>query len=54
MKEYRCPECGRLLFKTDAAAGNVQTLCRECKAIRTVAVKAATVQTTRKYSPEGR
>lgn len=37
--EYHCPECGRLLFKSDASAGVVQTPCPKCRAIRTVPVR---------------
>lgn len=50
MNEYRCPECGRLLFKSDAPSGTVQTVCKPCKAIRTypVALKANAAHNIRK------
>jgi phage FluMu protein Com len=49
MKDYRCPKCGRLLFKSDAPAGYVQIACEICRRVRTlpVATKALKVQTTR-------
>jgi phage FluMu protein Com len=45
----RCPECGRLLFKTDLSAGTIQTFCKDCRAVRTVHLdqKVITPQTTR-------
>jgi len=49
MKDYRCPNCGKVLFKAEGN-GLVQILCRPCgNKIRSVTVeqKAATVQTTR-------
>ena len=36
MKEYRCKDCGRLLFKSDAPTGTVQTFCPRCRALRAV------------------
>ena len=50
MKDYRCPNCGKVLFKAEGN-GLVQILCRPCgNKIRSVTVehKSATVQTTRK------
>jgi hypothetical protein len=45
----RCPECGRLLFKTDDNTRVVQTFCKDCNALRIVRLdqKTVTVQTTR-------
>jgi len=40
---YRCPSCGRLLFKSDAPAGTVQTNCPQCKRVRSVEVKPTPV-----------
>jgi phage FluMu protein Com len=49
VKDYRCPQCGRLLFKSDAPAGSVQIACEVCRKVRTlpVAIKPTNVQTTR-------
>ena len=46
----RCPECGRLLFKTDVEAGAVQIFCNDCRKLRMVYLdrKVVTPQTTRK------
>jgi phage FluMu protein Com len=46
---YRCPACGKLLFKSDAEAGQVETFCRLCKRVRTVAVKPAVSRLTPAY-----
>ena len=44
MKDYRCPECGRLLFKSDAAAGTIQTVCPRCRwAVRSVKIESRTL-----------
>ncbi len=32
----RCPVCSRLLFKTDAVVGTIQTYCKDCRAVRVV------------------
>jgi uncharacterized Zn finger protein (UPF0148 family) len=36
MKDYHCPSCGRFLFKSDAAAGAIQTICKSCRTVRIV------------------
>jgi len=36
--EYRCPACGRLLFKSDSTQGKVQLPCPRCGAIRLLQV----------------
>lgn len=40
MNEYRCPKCGKLLFKSDAPTGRVQAFCRPCGALRVVELQA--------------
>jgi phage FluMu protein Com len=40
VRPYRCPTCGKLLFKSDAEAGRVETRCRTCKVLRTINVRA--------------
>jgi phage FluMu protein Com len=41
VQPYRCPTCGKLLFKSDADAGRVETYCRPCKVLRSIELKAA-------------
>jgi phage FluMu protein Com len=36
VKDYYCPKCGRWLFKAEADAGMIQTLCKTCRTIRIV------------------
>jgi formylmethanofuran dehydrogenase subunit E len=36
VKDYRCPQCNRLLFQSDAPAGNVKTVCRTCMGLKVV------------------
>lgn len=45
----RCPECGRLLFKTDLSTGTIQMFCKDCRALRIVRLdhKDVTQHTTR-------
>jgi DNA-directed RNA polymerase subunit RPC12/RpoP len=49
MKDYRCPECGRLLFKSDTSSGTIQTYCKTCGALRIIHLdhKVMTPHTTR-------
>lgn len=39
VQPYRCPSCGKLLFKSDADAGRVETFCHQCKKLRVVEVR---------------
>jgi uncharacterized Zn finger protein (UPF0148 family) len=50
MKDYRCPACGRLLFRYDVLAGNVQAFCKSCQRNRTLVIdhKQVTAQTSAK------
>jgi DNA-directed RNA polymerase subunit RPC12/RpoP len=43
---YRCPKCGKLLFKSDAPQGAVQVPCPRCGAIRLVKVGPQPVKAT--------
>lgn len=38
MKDFVCPKCQRLLFKSDAEQGRVQVPCPRCKRLRTIDV----------------
>jgi len=42
LKDYRCPACGRLLFKSDATVGQVEALCRRCKETKLTPLTAVT------------
>lgn len=48
MRDYRCPGCGRLLFKADVAVGTVQIPCKDCRRLRTfpIATKDTPSHTT--------
>jgi phage FluMu protein Com len=36
VKDFHCPQCNRLLFKSDADQGRVQVPCPRCKTMRMV------------------
>jgi len=36
--EYRCPDCKRLLFKSDCPGGRVQVPCPRCGTVKMVRV----------------
>lgn len=40
-REYRCKDCGKLLFKSDAPQGTVQAFCQRCRALRAVVLTGA-------------
>lgn len=44
--EYKCPSCGKLLFKSDAPTGQVQLPCPRCRAVRLVSVRPPPVRLT--------
>lgn len=46
LTEYRCPSCGKLLFKSDAPTGVVQTPCPRCRAVKLVKVQSPPVRLT--------
>lgn len=48
VQPYRCPDCGKLLFKSDAEAGRVETFCRTCKTLVKLEVRPNAARLTRR------
>jgi phage FluMu protein Com len=46
LTEYRCPTCQKLLFKSDAPTGVVQTPCPRCRSVKMVQVRPPPVRLT--------
>ncbi|MFA6252224.1 MAG: Com family DNA-binding transcriptional regulator [Candidatus Paceibacterota bacterium] len=38
LKEYRCSNCNKLLFKGNIAEGKIEIKCRGCKDINTIQI----------------
>lgn len=39
LKEYRCPDCGKLLFKGDIHVAVIEIKCKRCKKISVITGK---------------
>ncbi|OQB06759.1 MAG: Mu-like prophage protein Com [Parcubacteria group bacterium ADurb.Bin216] len=56
LKEMRCPECNKLLFKADSEGSAVEIKCKNCKNITKIDVSDSRILTVndREYSYERR